>query len=257
MGQIVDRYGKDIPDCPDLAALLRLVHAVEGLDRIRFLTSHPNWMNTELLDAVAGLPKVMPHIEVPVQAGDDQVLDAMRRGYTVEDYRRLVERIRQHLNGNFPGVSIATDVIVGFPGETRDQYQRTYDLLAELKLDVAHLARYSTRPDTLAARRLVDDVPEEEKWERFRALEELQEGIAAEINARYLGQTLEVLFEGEVRGRWKGRTSTNKLVFVEAEQSLHGQLLPVMITWTGPWSMQGRLVGNHADPISLELITVA
>ena len=103
-----------------------------------------------------------------------------------------------------PGVSIATDIIVGFPGETEAQFQRTYDLLAELKLDVAHLARYSTRPGTVAARRMRDDVPEEEKMRRFRLLEELQEGIAGEINARYLGETVEVLFEEKVHGRWQG-----------------------------------------------------
>jgi tRNA-2-methylthio-N6-dimethylallyladenosine synthase len=255
LGQIVDRYGKDIPDGPDLAALLRVVHSVEGLERIRFLTSHPNWMTDELLDAVAGLPKVMPHIEVPVQAGDDGVLEDMKRGYTVDDYRRLVERIRERLGGPFPGVSIATDIIVGFPGETRARFQRTYDLLAELQLDVAHLARYSARPGTVAERRMPDDVPEEEKWERFRALEELQEEIAAGINARYLGETVEVLFETEVRGRWKGRTPTNKLVFVASEKPLKGQLLPVTITWTGPWSMQGRLPSLQPIPISLDTIS--
>jgi tRNA-2-methylthio-N6-dimethylallyladenosine synthase len=238
LGQIVDRYGKDVPDGPNLAALLRLVHQVEGLERIRFLTSHPNWMSDELLDAVAELPKVMPHIEVPVQAGDDEILARMKRGYTADDYRRLIARIRQRI----PGVSIATDIIVGFPGESEAQFQRTYDLLAELKLDVAHLARYSPRPGTLAARRMPDDVPEEEKWRRFRALEELQERIAAEINARYLGQVVEVLFEEQVRGRWKGRTPTNKLVFVESDEDLHGQVRPVRITWSGAWSMQGSLL---------------
>lgn len=257
LGQIVDRYGKDIPDGPNLAALLRIVHQVEGLERIRFLTSHPNWMTGELLDTVAELPKVMPHIEVPVQAGDDQVLANMKRGYAAEDYRRLVDEIRNRLDGNFPGVSIATDIIAGFPGETREQFQRTYDLLAELKLDVAHLARYSPRPGTVAERRMPDDVPEEEKWERFRALEALQEGIAAEINARYQGQTVEVLFEEKVRGRWKGRTETNKLVFVESERSLRGLILPVVITWTGPWSMQGRLPGFEGAPVALELVTAS
>jgi len=237
LGQIVDRYGKDVPDGPTLSDLLRQVHQVEGLERIRFLTSHPNWMTDELLETVAELPKVMPHIEVPVQAGDDEVLARMRRGYTAEDYRRLVEKIRRLI----PGVSIATDIIVGFPGETEEQFQRTYDLLAELKLDVAHLARYSERPGTVAARRLPDNVPDEEKWRRFRLLETLQEGIAAAINARYLGETVEVLFEEKVKGRWKGRTPTNKLVFVESEDDLRGQVLPVQITWTGPWSMQGRL----------------
>ena len=238
LGQIVDRYGKDISDGPNLAALLRLASEIEGLGRLRFLTSHPGWMTDELLDTVAELPKVMPHIEVPVQAGDDEVLQAMKRGYTAEDYRRLVDKIRARLGDRSPGVSIATDVIVGFPGESEEQFQRTYDLLAELKLDVAHLARYSPRPGTVAERRMPDDIPEEEKMHRFRLLEDLQEGIAAEINARYLGQTVKVLFEEKVKDRWKGRTETNKLVFVQSDRNLRGQLLPVTITWTGPWSMQ-------------------
>ncbi len=243
LGQIVDRYGKDVPDGPRLADLLRLASQVEGLERIRFLTSHPNYFTADLIDAVAELPKVMPHIEVPVQAGDDAVLANMKRGYTADDYRRLVETIRLRLGGTFPGVSVATDVIVGFPGETEAQFQRTYDLLAELKLDVVHLARYSPRPGTVAERRMVDDVPEGEKMRRFRLLEALQERVSAEINARYLGRSVQVLFEEKVKGRWKGRTETNKLVFVETEQDLRGRVRPVQITWTGPWSMQGRLAG--------------
>ncbi len=249
LGQIVDRYGLDIPDGPNLAQLLRTIHEIEGLERIRFLTSHPNWMTPELLDSVAALPKLMPHIEVPVQAGDDEVLTNMRRGYTVADYRRLVAQIRERI----PGAAIATDVIVGFPGESEAQFQRTYDLLVELKLDVAHLARYSTRPGTVAERKMRDDVPEEEKWRRFRLLEELQESIAAEIHARLLGETVAVLFEENVRGRWRGRTPSNRLVFVEAERDLRGQVLPVQITWTGPWSMQGRLTGAARAEIPLTL----
>ncbi len=244
LGQIVDRYGKDLPEGPNLAGLLRMTSEIEGLERIRFLTSHPSWMTDELLDAVAELPKVMPHIEVPVQAGDDQVLANMRRGYTSEDYRRLVDKIRQRLNGSMPGVAIATDIIVGFPGETEAQFQHTYDLLEELKLDVAHLARYSTRPGTVADRRFVDDVPEAEKMRRFRMLEEQQERIATGIAARYQGEQVEVLFEEKVKGRWKGRTSTNKLVFIEAEDDLTGKVLPVRITWAGPWSMQGEPLGQ-------------
>jgi tRNA-2-methylthio-N6-dimethylallyladenosine synthase len=240
LGQIVDRYGRDVADGPNLAALLRMTNEVDGLERIRFLTSHPTWMTDELLDAVAELPKVMPHIEVPVQAGDDQVLANMRRGYTAEDYRRLVEKIRQRLNDSMPGVSIATDIIVGFPGETEAQFQATYDLLEELKLDVAHLARYSPRPGTVSERRFVDDVPPAEKMRRFRVLEEQQERIAGEIAARYQGETVEVLFEERVKGRWKGRTTTNKLVFIEDEGDLTGQVLKVRITWAGPWSMQGE-----------------
>ncbi len=238
LGQIVDRYGKDQPDYPHLAGLLRRLSAIDGIERLRFLTSHPNWMNDDLLDCVAELPKVMPHIEVPVQAGDDEVLVNMRRGYSSEDYRRLVEKIR----GRIPGVSIATDIIVGFPGETDVQFQRTYDLLAELKLDVAHLARYSPRPGTVSERRMPDDVPDEEKWRRFRLLEDLQEGVAAEIHTRYLGRTVPVLFEEKVKNRWKGRTPTNKLVFGESDGDLRGVTRDVKINWTGPWSMIGEIL---------------
>jgi tRNA-2-methylthio-N6-dimethylallyladenosine synthase len=167
------------------------------------------------------------------------VLENMRRGYTNSQYRELVQRIRERI----PGVSIATDIIVGFPGETEQQYQDTYDLLSELKLDVAHLARYSPREGTVSARRMTDDVPDEEKWRRFRVLEDLQEGIATEIHARYLDKTIPVLFEEKSKkGRWRGRTETNKLVFVESNDDLHGKVVPVKVYWTGPWSMLAKLV---------------
>jgi tRNA-2-methylthio-N6-dimethylallyladenosine synthase len=240
LGQIVDRYGMDV-DGVSLSGLLRKIHEINGLERIRFLTSHPNWMTGELLDTVAELPKVMPHIEVPVQAGDDAVLKNMKRGYTADDYRRLIATIRRKI----PEVAIATDIIVGFPGETEKQFQHTYDLLEELRLDVAHLARYSQRPGTVAARRMEDDVSEEEKWRRFRLLEEQHERIAGEINAQYMGKGVEVLFENKVRGRWRGRTPTNKLVFASSNDDLAGKVLPVVITWTGPWSMQAVLA-SHA-----------
>jgi tRNA-2-methylthio-N6-dimethylallyladenosine synthase len=237
LGQIVDRYGLDDPSLPGLPGLLRELNTIEGLERIRFLTSHPNYMTDELLEAVAALDKVCPHIEVPIQAGDDEVLANMRRGYTSEQYRRLVEKLRKVI----PGVSIATDIIVGFPGETAEQFQHTFDLMADLKMDVAHLARYSPREGTVSARNMVDDVPAEEKMRRFRLLEELQESIAAEIHARYMGQTVPVLFEEKVKNRWRGRTETNKLVFLESDDDLRGRVIPVQITWTGPWSMQSRL----------------
>ncbi|MCS6907606.1 MAG: tRNA (N6-isopentenyl adenosine(37)-C2)-methylthiotransferase MiaB [Anaerolineales bacterium] len=237
LGQIVDRYGKDLPDRPTLSDVLRRLHRIDGLVRIRFLTSHPNYFDRELMETVAELPKVMPHIEIPVQAGNDEVLKRMRRGYTQEDYRRKIEEIRACI----PGCSIATDIIVGFPGETEEQFMDTYRLLEDLRLDAAHLARYSPRPGTVSARNYPDDVPEEEKMRRFRLLEELQERIVGEINATLLGQKVEVLFEEKVKNRWRGRTPTNKLVFVESESDLRGQVLPVTITWTGPWSMLGKL----------------
>ena len=237
LGQIVDRYGKDLPGGPSLAGLLKILNQVEGLERIRFLTSHPNYFSEELMEAVAELPKVMPHIEIPLQAGDDEILKNMRRGYTQADYRNMIGKIREKI----PGCSIATDIIVGFPGESEAQFMKTYELLADLKMDVAHLARYSPRAGTVSARRMSDDVSDEEKMRRFRLLEELQEGIAAKIAARYLGQTVAVLFEEKVKGRWRGRTPTNKLVFVESDEDLRGKILPVTVTWAGPWSMQAKI----------------
>jgi len=241
LGQIVDRYGKDLPDGSSLSTLIKRLDNIEGLERIRFLTSHPNYFGEELMKTVADLPKVMPHIEIPIQAGSDEILKAMRRGYSQADYRKIIAKIREHI----PGCSIATDIIVGFPGEGETLFMETYGLLEDLRMDVAHLARYSPRPGTVSAKRYEDNIPEEEKMRRFRMLEDQQERIVGEINARQLGQAVEVLFENKVKGRWRGRTPTNKLVFVECEEELRGRVLPVTITWTGPWSMQGRVESSE------------
>lgn len=248
LGQIVDRYGYDIPDGPRLPDLLRVLNDIDGLYRIRFLTSHPNYMTDELLDTVAALPKVCEHIEVPNQAGDDLVLERMKREYTMADYAALIGRIRRRM----PRAAIATDIIVGFPGETEAQFQATLDTLADLKLDVCHVAMYSPRPGTVSAKLLPDDVPAEEKKRRLDAVNSLQEQIVADINARLLGQTVEVLVEEKQRDRWKGRTRTNKLVFFEDEldRDWQGQLVEVEITWTGPWSLRGTLPGQA--PLAVE-----
>jgi len=241
LGQIVDRYGKDFPGGrPDLADLLAAVHAIDGLWRIRFLTSHPSYMSDRILDAVAALPKVCEQIEVPVQAGDDEVLANMRRGYTSAEYRRLIA----HIRGKVPHAAIHTDIIVGFPGETAAQFQRTHDLLAELKLDKAHLAMYSPRPGTVSSRRMADDVPPAEKKRRLDALDALQAQVLAEINGRQLGETVEVLVEEKYKQRWRGRTRTNKLVFFADDRNWRGKLAHVRITWTGPWSMIGEVVAE-------------
>ena len=237
LGQIVDRYGYDLPDRPRLPQLLTAVHQIAAIQRIRFLTSHPNYFDQPLLEAIATLPKVCEHIEVPIQAGHDEILRRMRREYSADDYRRLVTRIRQYL----PGASIATDVIVGFPGESEAHFQATLELLAELQLDVCHVAMYSPRPGTLAAKTMPDDVPAAEKKRRLLAVNQLQEAIAAEINHRLLGQRVEVLVEEKHKGKWKGRTRTNKLVFFEDERDWRGQLVEVVVTWSGPWSLQAQV----------------
>jgi tRNA-2-methylthio-N6-dimethylallyladenosine synthase len=235
LGQIVDRYGYDWGEHDALPRLLRRLNGVDGIERIRFLTSHPQFMTPELLDTVAELPKVMEHIEVPFQAGDDAVLARMKRGYTVDTYRRLVADIRARI----PGVAIHTDVIVGFCGETEAEFQATADLLAELKLDKAHIAKFSSRPGTVAAKLFVDDVPAEEKERRRALLDAIQEQSCAEINAGHVGRTVPVLVEARDKARWRGRTRTNKLVFFADPRPLLGQVVDVAITWSGPWSMVG------------------
>jgi len=242
LGQNVDSYGHDLSTQPTLAGLLAEVNSIDGLARIRFLTSHPKDMTDELIEAVAGLDKVCEHINLPLQAGDDEILKAMRRGYTVEQYRQLVGRIRLAL----PGVALSTDVIVGFPGETEEEFQRTFDLLAELRFDTVHVAAYSPRSGTIAARLFEDNIPPEVKKERLQRVEELQEKVATGINAQLLGKRAEILVEGEQKGKWQGRTRTNKLVFFADDRDYLGQLVQVKIERCSPWALQGK-VDNERD----------
>src|SRR5690606_23331937 len=188
-----------------------------------------------------------------IQAGDDEVLRRMKRGYTQQQYRDLVAKIRDRI----PDVAIHTDIIVGFPGETEEQFMETYRVLEDLKLDKAHLAMYSPRPKTVSARTMEDDVPADEKKRRLLLLDELQNRVMGEINARFLGQTVEVLVEDEHRGKWRGRTPQNKLVFFEDDADWRGKLASVEVTWTGPYSMQGRLPGRAVSAAPDELIVVS
>ncbi len=260
LGQIVDRYGYDMggadsADGPDLADLLRVINGIDGLQRIRFLTSHPNYMTDKILQAVADLPKVMPQIEVPIQAGNDEVLANMKRGYTQAEYRALVERIHNIV----PDAAVHCDIIVGFPGETEAQFQDTYDVLADLKLDKVHLARYSPRPGTVSARRMADDVPDAEKRRRFHLIEALQKEVSQERNNRWLGETVEVLVESKHKGSWRGRSPQNKLVFFDDPRELKGELVQVKIEHAGPWSLSGTLVDANVaelEPVETIPLTV-
>jgi len=253
LGQIVDRYGYDVPDGPDLADLLRAVNGVDGLARIRFLTSHPNYLTDKILYAVRDLPKVMPQIEVPVQAGANEVLENMRRGYTAEQYRDLVYHIREIV----PDAAVNTDIIVGFPGETEAQFQQTYDLLEELRLNKIHLARYSPRPGTVSARRLEDDVPDEEKRRRFEVLDRLNEQISEERMRAYLTETVEVLVTGKRKTRWRGRDPRGKLVFFDDPRDLRGELVEVKVTHTGAWSMSGHPADKIMVPPPSQLESIS
>ena len=193
-------------------------------------------MSDKLIETVAGLPRVCEHINLPVQAGDDRVLRAMKRGYTVAAYRGLVERIRAQI----PGVALSTDLIVGFPGETREEFQRGYDLLKDLRFDVVHAAMYSPRPGTVASR-MVDDVPQAEKRERLQMVEDFQERVAREYNEALVGREVEVLVERRHKGKWEGRTRTDKLVFFADDADWQGKLARVKVTRASAWSVQGEL----------------
>ncbi|MDO8671106.1 MAG: tRNA (N6-isopentenyl adenosine(37)-C2)-methylthiotransferase MiaB [Dehalococcoidia bacterium] len=237
LGQNVDSFGHDLPGKPDLADLLGVMEKVAGLVRFRFLTSHPNDMSQKLLETIGRLSKICPHVNLPVQSGDDEMLLAMRRGYTVEHYRDLIRRMREAI----PTVSLSTDVIVGFPGESEARFQRTYDLLEHIRFDAVHVAAYSPRPGTSAAR-LPDDVPAEEKKRRLAAVESLQERVVGEINGELLNTTAEVLVEERRKGKWSGRTKSNKLVFSADDGDFGGRLVRVIIENTSPWSLQGRIM---------------
>ena len=237
LGQNVGSYGHDLPGHPDLADLLTELSGIDDLDRIRFLTNHPKDISLKLIDTVASLNKVCEHLELPVQAGDDDILRAMRRGYTVEQHKELIDTIRRRI----PQVSLSTDMIVGFPGETEEQFERTFSLLEEMRFDVVHVAAYCPRPDTVAWREYQDNIPPEVKKERLDKIEALQAGIANKINSQLQGKLVEVLVEGKKKGKWFGRTRNDKLVFFEDAGDWLGKLARIQIEKTSPWSLGGQV----------------
>ena len=243
LGQNVDSYGHDLPSKSDLAGLLGRLNTVAGIARMRFLTSHPKDMSQKLIEAVASLEKVCEQISLPVQSGDNDILEAMRRGYTVEHYRQLVLKIRNQI----PVIALSTDVIVGFPSESEFQFYKTVELLRELRFDTVHVAAYSPRAGTFAASEYEDNVPADEKKKRLHIVEQLQEKIATGINAKLLGKVVEVLVEGSKKGKWHGRTRSGKLVFFGGSDDLLGQLVEVRIEKTTPWSLQGEVESDTID----------
>jgi tRNA-2-methylthio-N6-dimethylallyladenosine synthase len=249
LGQNIDAYGRDLPGItPEgrrahtLTDLLHHVHDVAGIERIRFATSHPRYFTERLIDACADLPKVCEHFHVPFQSGDDDVLKAMARGYTVDRYRRIVERIRERM----PDASISADVIVAFPGETDAQYRRTLALIEELGFDAVNTAAYSPRPNTPAAD-WPGQLSEEVKVERLQEINALVERTARERSARYAGRIEEILVEGlnpKDPQQVMGRTRTNRLTFFPAAKAdggawQAGDLAAVRIEAVRPFSLSG------------------
>ena len=251
LGQNIDAYGRDLPGItPEgrrqhtLTDLLRFVHGVEGIERIRFATSHPRYFTDRLIDTCADLEKVCEHFHIPFQSGDDDVLRAMARDYSVDRYRRIIERIRARM----PDAAISADVIVAFPGESDAQFRRTLALVEEIGFDQVNTAAYSPRPGTPAAD-WPDQLAEAVKVERLRELNALVERQARARSARYLGRSLEVLVEGpnpRDPAQMMGRTRTNRLTFFPGRRPdgsaiAAGALVAVVIEQVRPFSLSGRL----------------
>jgi tRNA-2-methylthio-N6-dimethylallyladenosine synthase len=235
LGQTVNAYGHDLPDGRDLADLLAAVNDVAGIERVRFLTSHPKYFSDKLIRAIADLPKLCEHVNLPVQAGDNEVLRRMRRTYTHEHYRDRIDMIRSTI----PGVTLATDIIVGFPGETDEQFENTLRLLEDIKFDKVHVAMYSPRPGTLSAR-WEDDIPHNVKHARHQAIERVQERLSLEYHQAMVGRREEILVDGFAKGRWRGRTRGNTLVFFDATGDWLGQTVDVEITTATTWYLLGE-----------------
>jgi tRNA-2-methylthio-N6-dimethylallyladenosine synthase len=239
LGQNVTAYGHDLDPPIHLGGLLRLLDTADGIERIRFITGHPRDLKPEIIDAVAEVDKACEYFHVPIQAGDNRTLRRMARGYNVDFYRRLVEQIRNKI----PDAAITTDLIVGFPGETQDEFMNTVSLVEEICFDACNTAAYSPRPHTPAAN-WEAQVPEEEKYERLRFLNTVVSEVSHRRNKRYLDKNVEVLVEGRserAANRLSGRTRSNKVVNFEGEEDLIGKLVHVKIDAANPWALRGTL----------------
>lgn len=248
LGQNIDAYGRDLPGVTaegrhqhTFTDLLYYIHDVPGIDRIRFATSHPRYFTERLIKACAELPKVCEHFHIPFQSGDNELLKAMARGYTQEKYRRIIDTIRNYM----PDASISADAIVGFPGETEEQFENTLKLVEDIGFDLLNTAAYSPRPGTPAAL-WENQLSEEVKADRLQRLNHLVAIKAAERSQRYMGRIEEVLVEDENpkdHTQVMGRTRGNRLTFFKGNiQELKGQLFKVKITQVRAFSLTGEKI---------------
>ena len=257
LGQTVNSYRYTSADgqTTNMAALLRQLHEVDGLQRIKFVTNYPKDMTTELLRTIHELPKISPYLHVPVQSGSDEVLQRMQRGYTVSDYRDMMARIREHL----PEAAVSSDFIVGFSGETEAEFQQSVELLRECRFKNSFIFKYSVRPGTRGAELYDDDVPDEVKKRRNNEMLAVQNAISEEDNELFLGRTVEVLVEGPSKNSLKrgeegplmqmvGRTHCDRIVVFEGNQRQAGQLLPIAIYDSTPFTLIGSVVTQHVGP---------
>ncbi|NLV82720.1 MAG: tRNA (N6-isopentenyl adenosine(37)-C2)-methylthiotransferase MiaB [Synergistaceae bacterium] len=240
LGQNVDAYGKDKVDGYRFAALLKEVSMIEGLKRLRFTTSHPKDFDEDILEVMDENTSICPAINLPIQSGSDRILQAMHRGYTVEQYLSLVERIRRVL----PHVSLTSDIIVGFPGETEEDFQDSYNLLKKVRYDVVHTAAYSPRDGTLAAV-MENQIEKKVKARRLNDINDMQSELTRELNEEYIGRELEILLDGRApkgAGLFQGRTNTDKVVIVKACEEEIGSFMRVRITKGNNWSLEGERI---------------
>ncbi len=261
LGQTVNSYRyREAGSSTSFAELLYMLHEVDGIERIKFVTNYPKDMTVDVLTAVRDLRKVSPYLHVPAQSGSDDVLRRMKRGYTVGDYREMMARIREHL----PGAAISSDFIVGFCGETEDEFQLTVNLVEECRFKNSFIFKYSEREGTKAASHMPDDIPYPVKQRRNNDLLEVQNRISLEDNQHYIGTPVEVLVEGpskkSVKGdeqgdivQMTGRTHCDRIVVFQGNRRLAGQIIPVGIFDVSAFTLLGTVVTNHSGPGLVQL----
>jgi len=240
LGQNVDAYGKDKKDEYGFASLLKDVSKIEGIRRLRFATSHPKDFDEDILEVMAGTPSICRAINLPVQSGSDRILKEMNRGYTRNQYIELVQRIRSVL----PDVSLTTDLIVGFPQETEENFKDSYDLLKELRFDIIHTAAYSPREGTKAAI-MEGQIDNKVKAARLNEINALQSQLARELNEEYVGRKFEILVDGPAprgEGSLQGRTKTDKVVIIKGGPEYMGRYIDVKIIRASHWSLEGEII---------------
>lgn len=246
LGQNVNDYGRDLEEEVDFSHLIAGTRGIPGLDRLRFTSPHPYYFTQSVVDAMADNPAVCEHVHLPVQSGDNEILKRMRRQYTREQYLDLVDRMREAI----PGLSLTTDIIVGYPGETEEQFQQTLDLVKAVRFTSAFMFAYSPRPGTPGAL-FKDQVPEEEKMDRLYRLIEIQNDISLEGNLAKVGQEAEVLVEGRSKkdpDRYTGRTRSHQLVHFQSSEDLTGRLARVKTTRAYTWGFIGELLEAEPRP---------
>jgi len=249
LGQNVNSYGKMSAGELTFPQLLRRINSIEGLERIRFTTSHPQDLSLDLIEAYASLGKLCEHLHLPVQSGSDSVLQRMRRGYSRGEYMEKIRRLR----GRCPGVALSTDIIAGFPGETKDDFEQTLEILREVEYTEIFAFTFSPRPQTVAAKIYPDDVPGEIKKQRLEIVQNLQHDIALRKNREKIGSVEEILVEGRSKlrqGQIMGRTRTSRIVNARGPDSLAGKMVDVRIIGASANSLLGELVAVHQRGIA-------